>query len=40
MEFNARSLQLGYDIKTDYRILLPDTDMFKSASFRSEAVDY
>jgi len=40
MEFTARSLQLGYDIKTNYRILLPDTDMFSKAAFRSEAVDY
>jgi acetolactate decarboxylase len=40
MEFNARSLQLAYDIKTDYRILLPETDMFKSGTFRSESVDY
>ncbi len=40
MEFSARVLQLGYDIKTDYRIILPETEMFSKATFRSEAVNY
>jgi len=40
MEFSARALQLTYDIKTDYRIILPETEMFSKATFRSEAVNY
>jgi hypothetical protein len=40
MEFNARSLEIGYDAKPMYKILLPDTEDFNKASFRSEAVDY
>ncbi|MGB8490151.1 MAG: acetolactate decarboxylase [Bacteroidales bacterium] len=40
MEFTARSLKIGYDIKPVYKILLPDTKMFREAHFRSEAVNY
>ena len=40
LEFSARALQLGYDIKRDYRIILPETEMFSKAAFRSEAVNY
>jgi acetolactate decarboxylase len=40
MEFNASSLKLGYDIKLEYKILLPDTDIFKDAKFRNEPVNY
>lgn len=40
MEFNARSLNLGYDIKLNYKILLPGSDLFKDAVFRDEPVDY
>lgn len=40
MEFTAGSLEIGYDVKHSYRILLPDTRDFRDASFRSEAVNY
>lgn len=40
MEFSARSLYIGYDTKAAYKILLPDTEDFSKASFRSEAVNY
>jgi len=40
MEFTARSLVIGYDIKSMYKILLPETEDFSKASFRSEAVNY
>jgi acetolactate decarboxylase len=40
MEFTARSLEIGYDAKSIYKIFLPDTEIFKETQFRSEAVDY
>jgi hypothetical protein len=40
MEFTARSLKIGYDIKSSYKILLPDTEVFSKAFFRSEPVNY
>lgn len=40
MGFSARSLEIGYDVKSMYKILLPDTEDFSKASFRSEAVNY
>jgi acetolactate decarboxylase len=40
MEFTARSLKIGYDAKSSYEILLPDTEDFSKASFRNEAVNY
>jgi acetolactate decarboxylase len=40
MEFNARSLEIGFDIKSVYKIFLPDTKIFSEAHFRSEAVNY
>jgi acetolactate decarboxylase len=40
MEFSARSLDIGYDTKSAYKILLPDTEDFSKASFRSDAVNY
>ena len=40
MEFKARSLNIGYDIKSGYKILLPDTKIFREAHFREEAVNY
>ena len=40
MEFSAKSLEIGYDIKSEYKILLPDTKIFREAHFRSEAVNY
>jgi acetolactate decarboxylase len=40
MEFTARSLKIGYDIKSAYKILLPDTEDFRKAFFRSDAVNY
>ena len=40
MEFAASKLEIGYDIKTAYRINLPDTRLFREARFRSEAVNY
>jgi acetolactate decarboxylase len=40
MEFSAKSLSIGYDAKSVYKILLPDTEDFKKASFRDKAVNY
>jgi len=40
MEFTARSLEIGYDAKSTYKILLPDTENFREAHFRREAVNY
>ena len=40
MEFTARSLKIGYDAKSSYKILLPDTEDFSKAQFRSEPVNY
>jgi acetolactate decarboxylase len=40
MEFRAGSLNLGYDIKFDYKIILPDTEIFRDAKFRNEPVNY
>jgi acetolactate decarboxylase len=40
MEFKAKSLEIGYDIKSDYKISLPDTKLFRDARFRSDAVNY
>ena len=40
MEFIASDLEIGYDIKTTYSILLPDTEIFKNAHFRTESVNY
>jgi acetolactate decarboxylase len=38
--FEASSLEIQYDIKTGYKIMLPDTEEFKSANFRESAVNY
>jgi acetolactate decarboxylase len=40
MEFHARSLDISYDVKSVYKILLPDTKDFQQAHFRSEKVNY
>ncbi|OFY62516.1 MAG: alpha-acetolactate decarboxylase [Bacteroidetes bacterium RBG_13_43_22] len=40
MEFSARSLEIGYDTKSMYKILLPDTEDFSKALFRGESVNY
>lgn len=40
MEFKAISLNLGYDVKLNYKILLPGSELFKNAVFRNEAVNY
>lgn len=40
MEFTSRSLEIGYDAKSTYKIFLPDTENFREAHFRSEAVNY
>jgi acetolactate decarboxylase len=40
MEFTSRSLEIGYDTKSTYKIFLPDTENFREAHFRSEAVNY
>jgi acetolactate decarboxylase len=40
MEFTARSLEIGYNAKSAYKIMLPDTDEFRKAAFRSDPVDY
>jgi len=38
--FEASSLEIQYDVKTGYKIILPDTEDFKSANFRESAVNY
>ncbi|HEX2920173.1 MAG TPA: acetolactate decarboxylase [Bacteroidales bacterium] len=40
MDFKAGSLEIGYDIKNVYHIVLPGTDMFKNARFRDAGVNY
>lgn len=40
MEFSARSLEIGYDIKSVYKISLPETNDFSKAKFRDEPVNY
>lgn len=40
MEFTSRSLEIGYDSKSIYQIQLPETDDFRRAPFRKEAVNY
>ena len=40
MEFTARSLEIGYDTKSIYKILLPDSEIFRKSHFRSDAVNY
>jgi acetolactate decarboxylase len=40
MEFKSRSVEIGYDAKSTYKILLPDTENFREAHFRSEAANY
>lgn len=40
IDFKARSLNLGYDIKSRYQIILPETEMFRNASFRDAEVNY
>jgi acetolactate decarboxylase len=40
MEFTSKSLEISYDIKNDYRILLPKTKDFCDAVFRKEPVNY
>jgi acetolactate decarboxylase len=38
--FEASSLDIQYDIKDGYKIILPDTEAFKNACFRESAVNY
>lgn len=38
--FEANSLEIQYDIKSQYKIILPDTEEFKSANFRESVVNY
>jgi acetolactate decarboxylase len=38
--FQASSLEIHYDIKNAYKIILPDTEEFKRAHFRQSAVNY
>ncbi len=38
--FEASSLDIQYDIKHGYKIILPDTEDFKNAHFRESAVNY
>ncbi len=38
--FEASSLEIQYDIKSGYKIILPDTEEFKTAHFRESAVNY
>jgi len=40
MAFEASFLEIQYDIKAGYKIILPDTEEFKSANFRESAVNY
>jgi acetolactate decarboxylase len=40
IDFEASSLEIQYDIKSGYRIMLPDTEDFKNAYFRESAVNY
>ena len=40
MAFEASSLEIQYDMKDGYMIILPDTEDFKTASFRESAVNY
>jgi acetolactate decarboxylase len=40
MKFSARSLEIGYDTKFSYKILLPETKNFEEAHFRSDPVNY
>ena len=40
MEFTARSLEIGYDVKPVYKIVLPETEDFRKASFSSDPVNY
>jgi acetolactate decarboxylase len=40
MEFTASSLTIGYDVKSAYKILFPDTEDFRKATFRKDAVNY
>jgi acetolactate decarboxylase len=40
MQFRAKSLQIGFDTKSVYKILLPDTEMFSKAPFRDAEVNY
>lgn len=40
MEFRATSLTIEYDTKSQYHIVLPDTDEFRQAHFRHEKVNY
>jgi acetolactate decarboxylase len=40
MEFRSGSLTIGFDTKSVYKILLPDTEDFKEASFRNDPVNY
>jgi acetolactate decarboxylase len=38
--FEASSLEIQYDGKSQYKIVLPDTEEFKKARFRASAVNY
>ncbi|MFC2099008.1 acetolactate decarboxylase [Bacteroidota bacterium] len=40
LEFTASSLEIVYDDKSQYKIVLLETDEFKKAVFREEKVDY
>jgi acetolactate decarboxylase len=40
IDFEASSLVIQYDIKTEYKFILPDTRDFKQAVFRKSAVNY
>jgi len=40
MEFRATSLEIGHDTKSHYNIVLPDTEEFELAQFRSDPVNY
>jgi acetolactate decarboxylase len=40
ISFEASSLEIQYDIKSQYKIVLPETEQFKKANFRASAVNY
>lgn len=40
LEFVTGELEIGYDIKTAYSFILPETEDLIEAGFRDEAVNY
>ena len=40
LEFQASELEIGYDIKYEYKFVLPETEDFRNAFFRDAEVNY